>query len=373
MQTGTWECHNPASPDRRGGVEHGMAVANQQGVSRLVGNVLDIGSTSRGWSIDRRRTENGAVTTESAGEPRSPDALPERYVADFLPRLGGSAAMCTVRGMVENIAITDAAVLLRGESGVGKDLVARAIHAASKRSDGPFIKVNCAAIPHGLLESELFGHEKGAFTGAHRRRPGHFEYANKGTIYLDEIGELPMSLQAKVLHVLQDLTFSRVGGEGMIEVDVRIIAATNRDLEQAIAHREFREDLYYRLNVVEICIPPLRERTEEILPVARRFLDLFNKQYGRSRELTPEIERCLLAYRWPGNGCEPTGGVARHRPPRCPAGGAQGACRGSRTGELEPSRGRPRAEGQLQDAAQQDHRVRVEAPDRLLAALPPSR
>jgi len=241
------------------------------------------------------------MSESSAAESRPEPELPARYLADFRPRLGGSAGMCTVRGMVESIAVTDAAVLLRGESGVGKDLVARAIHAASRRSDGPFIKVNCAAIPHGLLESELFGHEKGAFTGAHRRRPGHFEYANKGTIYLDEIGELPLSLQAKVLHVLQDLTFSRVGGHGMIEVDVRVIAATNRDLEQAMTQREFREDLFYRLNVVEITIPPLRQRSEEILPLARRFLEMFNKQYGRSREMTPEIERALLGHHWPGN------------------------------------------------------------------------
>src|SRR5205823_5166119 len=235
------------------------------------------------------------------GAAAEPTPFPARYLTDFAPRLSGSPAMCTIRGMVESIAVTDAAVLLRGESGVGKDLVSRAIHAAARRSEGPFIKVSCAAIPHGLLESELFGHEKGAFTGAHRRRPGHFEYANKGTIYLDEIGELPLSLQAKVLHVLQDLTFSRVGGHGMIEVDVRVIAATNRDLEQAITQREFREDLFYRLNVVEITIPPLRQRSEEILPLARRFLEMFNKQYGRSREMTPEIERALLGHHWPGN------------------------------------------------------------------------
>src|SRR5262249_46805482 len=152
----------------------------------------------------------------------------------------------------------------RGESGVGKDFVARAIHAASRRCDGPFIKVNCAAIPPGLLESELFGHEKGAFTGAYRRKPGQFEYANKGTIFLDEIAELPLGLQAKLLHVLQDLRFSRVGGHGMIDVDIRVVAATNRDLELAISRNEFREDLYYRLNVVEIRVPPLRDRKEEI-------------------------------------------------------------------------------------------------------------
>src|SRR5438132_5190718 len=158
----------------------------------------------------------------------------QHHVKDFVnspPLFEGHPRMAAIRAVIESIADTDTTVLIRGESGVGKDLIARAVHVASTRREGPFVKVNCAAIPQGLLESELFGHEKGAFTGAHRRKPGHFEYANKGTIYLDEIGELPLSLQAKVLHVLQDLTFSRVGGHEMLEVDVRIVAATNRDLE----------------------------------------------------------------------------------------------------------------------------------------------
>ena len=176
----------------------------------------------------------------------------------------GSPKMQAIRVIIENIADTDAMVLIRGESGVGKDLVARTIHAQSTRSNGPFVKVNCAAIPQGLLESELFGHEKGAFTGAHRRKPGQFELAKGGTIYLDEIAELPLALQAKLLHVLQDFRFTRVGGNGLIEVDARVIAATNRDLEVAMPRGEFREDLYYRLNVVELRIPPLRERREEI-------------------------------------------------------------------------------------------------------------
>src|SRR3989454_12325496 len=170
--------------------------------------------------------------------------------------------MQAILTIIENIADTDATVLIRGESGVGKDLVARAIHAQSARRHGPFVKVNCAAIPSGLLESELFGHEKGAFTGAYRRKPGQFEYAHGGTIYLDEIAELPLALQAKLLHVLQDFRFARVGGHGLIEVDARVIAATNRDLEHALARGEFRQDLYYRLDVVEIQIPPLRERRE---------------------------------------------------------------------------------------------------------------
>src|SRR3989449_7537799 len=189
--------------------------------------------------------------------------------------------MRAILTIIENMAAPDATVLIRGEGGVGKDLVARAIHAQSARRHGPFVKVNCAAIPSGLLESELFGHEKGAFTGAYRRKPGQFEYAQGGTIYLDEIAELPLGLQAKLLHVLQDFRFARVGGHGLIEVDARVIAATNRDLEDALTRGEFREDLYYRLNVVEIRIPPLRERKEEIPLLASWFLSRFNEQHAR--------------------------------------------------------------------------------------------
>jgi two-component system response regulator AtoC len=209
--------------------------------------------------------------------------------------------MRAIRSIIESIADTDTTVLIRGESGVGKDLIARAVHAASARGKGPFVKVNCAAIPHELLESELFGHEKGAFTGAHRRKPGQFEYANQGTIYLDEIGELPLSLQAKLLHVLQDFRFSRVGGHSTIQVDARVIAATNRRLEEAMAQGEFREDLYYRLNVVEIQVPPLRERREEIPALVAWFLDKFNAQYGRHKTLAPDTLARLSDHIWSGN------------------------------------------------------------------------
>jgi two-component system response regulator AtoC len=215
--------------------------------------------------------------------------------------LDGSPQMRAIRTVVENIADTDAAVLIRGESGVGKDLIAHVIHAASARRNGPFVKVNCAAIPLELLESELFGHEKGAFTGAHRRKPGQFEYANTGTIFLDEIAELPPALQAKLLHVLQDFRFARVGGHGLIEVDTRVIAATNRNLERAIERGEFREDLYYRLDVVEIRVPPLRERREEIPHLASTFLSRFNEQYRRKKQLSPETLALLMEHSWPGN------------------------------------------------------------------------
>ena len=213
----------------------------------------------------------------------------------------GSSQMRAIGTMIENIADTDATVLIRGESGVGKDLVARAIHAGSPRRHGPFVKVNCAAIPFELLESEFFGHEKGAFTGAHRRKPGQFERANNGTIYLDEIGELPLGLQAKLLHVLQDFRFSRVGGAGSIDVDSRVIAATNRNLEEAMARGEFREDLYYRVNVLEIRVPPLRERREEIPALALWFLEKFNAQYGRQKQLSAETMTHLQQHPWSGN------------------------------------------------------------------------
>ena len=209
--------------------------------------------------------------------------------------------MRAIQSIIESVADTDATVLIRGESGVGKDLVARAIHAHSERRQSHFIKVNCAAIPQGLLESELFGHEKGAFTGAHRRKAGQFEFAKGGTIYLDEIAELPLGLQAKLLHVLQDFKFARVGGHELLDVDARVIAATNRDLEKALVRGEFREDLYYRLNVVELMVPPLRERREEIPQLVSWFLHRFNEQYGRNKQISPDTLARLTQHGWSGN------------------------------------------------------------------------
>jgi transcriptional regulator with PAS, ATPase and Fis domain len=215
--------------------------------------------------------------------------------------LGQSARMHAIARVIEEVADTDATILIRGECGVGKDYVARAIHTVSSRRDQPFVKVNCAAIPVGLLESEMFGHERGAFTGAHRRKPGQFEQADGGTIYLDEVAELPLALQAKLLHVVQDLRFSRVGSCGSIAVDTRVIAATNQDLEEAMARGEFRPDLYYRLNVVEITVPPLRERPEEIPTLASKFLAKFNAQYGRRKQISPGAMSRLTQHAWPGN------------------------------------------------------------------------
>jgi two-component system response regulator AtoC len=220
---------------------------------------------------------------------------------EYAPLLGRSAKMLEVREMIEQVADTNATILLRGETGVGKDIIARAIHAASARNERPFVKLNCAALPADLLESELFGHEKGAFTGAHRRKLGKFEFANHGTIFLDEVGELPLGLQAKLLHVLEDLQFSRIGGREMIRVDTRIVAATNRNLEAAVNRGEFREDLYYRLSVVEIHVPPLRERRDEILALADVFLTTFRGQHRRHVEIGPRLARVLTDYEWPGN------------------------------------------------------------------------
>src|SRR5215813_6069413 len=217
------------------------------------------------------------------------------YVCDFI-FLGGlymseglglcsSAKMQPIRDLIAKVAATNTTVLLRGESGVGKEVVAHALHKASPRASKQYLKVNCAELPGELLESELFGHEKGAFTGAYRQKPGKFEAAHQGTLLLDEIGEMPLRLQAKLLHVLQDGEFSRVGGEKIIDTDVRLIAATNRDLEASMRAHQFREDLYYRLNVIEIRIPPLRERREEIPLLVDHFLRKFNGQYARSVEV----------------------------------------------------------------------------------------
>jgi transcriptional regulator with PAS, ATPase and Fis domain len=205
--------------------------------------------------------------------------------------------MRAVLRMGAQVAPTDATVLILGESGTGKELIARAIHEASQRREGPFIKVDCTALPEGLLESELFGHEKGAFTDAAAEKPGRFELAHGGTLFLDEVGELPLSLQAKLLRVLQERAFERVGGTRTLSVDVRILAATNRDLAKAIKASQFREDLYYRLNVVPVVVPPLRRRPEDILPLAAHFLQHFAARYGKAvQEIEHIIERAVILW-----------------------------------------------------------------------------
>lgn len=215
--------------------------------------------------------------------------------------IGNSNNIKEVVERINKIANTSATILITGESGTGKEVVARSIHGRSPRTSCPFIAFNCAALAETLAESELFGHEKGAFTGAVRLRKGRFELANKGTIFLDEIGDMPLGIQAKILRVLRENTFERVGGEKTIEVDVRIIAATNRDLEGMISARLFREDLYYRLRVIPISLSPLRERKEDIPLLIEHFLKIFNKEYNKSSSVEQEAMTLLTNYHWPGN------------------------------------------------------------------------
>ena len=219
------------------------------------------------------------------------------------PRIiGEDRKLRQVSQQLHRAAATDATVLIEGESGTGKELFARALHALSPRADGPFVAINCAAIPENLLETELFGHEKGAFTGASARKPGRFELAHRGTLFLDEIGDLPLGLQAKILRALEEKKFERVGGTILLHVDVRVVAATNRNLKAGVAARNFREDLYFRLSVFPIMIPPLRERSEDIVILARHFVEKFCRDLNKKvLPLTPAALDELRAYAWPGN------------------------------------------------------------------------
>ena len=213
-----------------------------------------------------------------------------------------SEKMHRIKEVIDQVANTDVTVLIQGESGVGKEVVARSIHLNSPRKDAPFVKVNCAALPSELLESELFGYEKGAFTGAYRQKPGKFELANTGTIFLDEILEISLSLQAKLLQVLQDREFSRLGGKKDVRVDVRVLVATNKNMEEAVKNGRFREDLYYRLNVVNITVPPLRERKEEIPVFVEYFLEKFGKKYHKDlKPLSDQTIKAFLDHHWLGN------------------------------------------------------------------------
>ncbi len=226
----------------------------------------------------------------------------QEAVAEEYRLVGESPALQKVLRIIEKVAPTDSKVLITGESGVGKELVAYAIHRHSPRAEEPFVKMNCAAIPEELIESELFGSEKGAFTGATERREGKFMQAHGGTLFLDEVGDMSLRVQTKVLRVLQDGEFQRVGGRETLKADVRIIAATNKDLGKLVQEGAFREDLYFRLNVVPIWVPPLRERPEDIAPLTRHFIQRFCRRNNRRvPEVEPEVYRVLEQYHWPGN------------------------------------------------------------------------
>jgi transcriptional regulator with PAS, ATPase and Fis domain len=213
-----------------------------------------------------------------------------------------SSKMNKIKAIIDEIAKTDITVLIKGESGTGKELLAQTIHSNSHRKDGPFVKVNCAAIPEGLLESEMFGFERGAFTGAHIKKPGKFELANDGTILLNDIGEMSVSTQAKLLQVLQDGMFSRLGGDGDVVVNTRVIATTKDHLEESMMEGHFRQDLFFRINVINITVPPLRERKEQISPLTQYFIDLYRKKYGRDvPTVSSELIEAFKNYSWPGN------------------------------------------------------------------------
>jgi transcriptional regulator with GAF, ATPase, and Fis domain len=226
----------------------------------------------------------------------------ESYERRFEQIIGSSPVLESVLGQIELVAPTDSTVLIHGETGTGKELIARAIHNISSRCGRSFVKLNCAAIPLDLLESELFGHEKGAFTGAIAQKIGRFELADKGTLFLDEVGDIPAALQPKLLRVLQEQEFERLGSTRTHQVDVRLVAATNRDLMDMVKQHEFRSDLYYRLNVFPVLLPPLRQRSEDIPALVTHFVEMFSRRMGREIECIPEETLAALSsYHWPGN------------------------------------------------------------------------
>jgi transcriptional regulator with PAS, ATPase and Fis domain len=278
-------------------IEHGAYFAITQHGDFVLGNCNGKYLRTLGETMERT-VPILSVVGEGGRREFSDESVLDRSFLIF----GKSEKMREVERIINQVANTDISVLIRGESGTGKELIAREICTRSSRKDKPFVKVNCAAIPSDLLESELFGYEKGSFTGAITRKPGKFEFANQGTIFLDEISELHPSLQAKLLHVLQDREFSRLGGDEDVSVDVRVITATNRQIEKDLQTGNFREDLYYRINVVSIHLPPLRERKDDILELCEYFLrkysSIFDKKYPI---LSKSAINLLLSYDWPGN------------------------------------------------------------------------
>lgn len=278
-------------------------ICSQSGQRALTAEELDLAvgvADNLALAIWRLR-ENQRLSIDLDASRRKAELL-EQQLSQSSEMIGNSPPMLKVKQAIQRAAPSHATVLVRGESGVGKELVARAIHQSSSRKSGPLICLNCAALAPTLLESELFGHEKGAFTGATERKIGKFEAANRGTLFLDEVGEMPPELQAKFLRVLEGHTFERLGGNSSIHTDVRVIAATNRDLEEAVGEKQFRSDLYFRLRVVEISMPPLRERPDDIPSLVEHFLGMF-RQHARRRlaGVDPKAMELLVRHRWPGN------------------------------------------------------------------------
>lgn len=266
------------------------------------GNITRVVSTSKDITdTEKLKQELEHLTTVLERYNEELTAL-RRANLQKSPVVGKSKAIEKVLELAEKVASVDSTVLIYGETGVGKEVIAKYIHSTSHRANGPFIKINCGAIPEHLLESELFGYEKGAFTGAKREgKPGLIEMAHNGTLFLDEVSELPLGLQVKLLRVLQEREIIRVGGVKSIKVDTRFIAASNQDLEQMVKQGRFRQDLYYRLNVVPIYVPPLRERTEDIPTLAQHFLEHYSRRYSRTKQFSGEVLQAILNYSWPGN------------------------------------------------------------------------
>jgi DNA-binding NtrC family response regulator len=279
--TAATDAHHAIEAMKQGAYDYLIKPLDTQHLRRVVGEALELS----------RLSHEPAVVTETLPEEERGDAI-----------IGCCPAMLEVFKAIGRVAAQDVTVLITGESGTGKELVARAIYQHGARAKGPFLAINCAAIPENLLESELFGHEKGSFTGAERRRIGKFEQCSGGTLFLDEVGDMPLATQCKILRLLQDQAFERVGSNETIQTDVRLIAATNRDLEEDAAAGKYRPDLYYRLSVFTIHLPGLRERGDDLPMLVRHYVRRFNRHLGREvREVTPEAMDLLRSYSWPGN------------------------------------------------------------------------
>ncbi|WP_206427347.1 sigma-54 interaction domain-containing protein [Clostridium rectalis] len=268
---------------------------NQGNITMVVTNVRDV---TQLYELKEELAKNQQLTKKYYSEI---EAMRNQLLS-YSDIIAQDKHMLDTLRMAKRVANVDTTVLLLGETGVGKEEVAKYVHKNSKRCNKQFIKINCGAIPENLIESELFGYERGSFTGANKEgKIGLFEVADKGTIFLDEVGELPLDMQVKLLRVLQEREIERIGGINPIKIDVRILAATNRDLEEMVSKKLFREDLYYRLNVVPIIIPPLRERKEDIVPLSQHFLKELNKKYGLNKMFTSSAQECIMQYNWPGN------------------------------------------------------------------------
>ncbi len=309
-QDGSWELRDDGST--HGTFVNGVPI-DRHGLAH--GDFLQVGTAALVFLHESSVTvASGAhpTGTTQVGLPQEIEAAHGRTARRNHGLIGEGPAMARLHDFIDRVAGVDSTVLLRGESGTGKELVAGALHRASGRSEGPFVEVNCATLSETLLESELFGHERGAFTGAVARKIGHFEAADGGTLFLDEVGETPVALQARLLRALQERRFERVGGTKPIEVDVRVIAATNRDLRAAIQEGGFREDLFYRLNVIHCELPPLRERREDVPLLARHFVRRHGERLHRlTVGIDPVALRTLTAYEWPGNVREISNAIER--------------------------------------------------------------